>query len=508
MERMSSFTRTGVLICALTILSVASGCGSVFVAPFPSSHGGAGGEGGFSTTASSTSGASSAAGGASPGGTTVWSRRFGGDFEESLEGFAVSPAGNIALVGTYQALVDFGGGPLPKADNAWGNIFIVGLDAAGEHVFSHALDGLSDPGSYKISRRDVAFDSQGNIIVAGALAGDIAFVGCATLGGVSGDVFVAKLGPTGECLWSKRFPGEKFKRSLRVAVAPSGEIVVGGIFFGKIDFGGEVLWAFSKDQMDDGRLFLARFDGEGNPLWSKKFGVSPVLDVHLAVDEAGSVLVGGGFKGTIDFGGGPLSNDAGEDIYLARLDPAGNHLWSKRLGGNGDDVATSVAPGPGGALVVAGRFDKTIDFGGGVISSAGSYTRFLAGFDAEGKHAFSRAFLGGVWGGSPQLATRQTGQIALAGELTGSLGLGGTPLLAQGSSGDVFAARYDAFGHFVWGHGFKCAICQGILTVAPAFDADGNVFLAGAFRSTLDLGQPPLVSASPRSDIFVAKLSP
>ena len=56
----------------------------------------------------------------------------------------------------------------------------------------------------------------------------------------------------------------------------------------------------------------------------------------LAVDSAGNVLVGGGFVGTTDFGGGPLVNNTNQlNVAVAKLDSLGNHVWSKHFGGNG-----------------------------------------------------------------------------------------------------------------------------------------------------------------------------
>jgi hypothetical protein len=52
----------------------------------------------------------------------------------------------------------------------------------------------------------------------------------------------------------------------------------------------------------------------------------------VAVDGAGNVLLTGDFDGTVDFGGGPLTSAGSDDIFVAKLDAQGNHLWSKRFG--------------------------------------------------------------------------------------------------------------------------------------------------------------------------------
>ena len=511
-ERMSSFPRTVVLSCALTSLLVATGCGSVVVAPPPSSHSGAGGEGGASTPASSTStsGAGTSTGGATPGGATVWSRRFGSDSDESFESFAVSPAGNIALVGNYRHPIDFGGGPLPGTLSNARSIFVVGLDSAGEHVFSHFLEGGEDWTGDAEPLREAAFDPQGNIVIAGFHTGEVGF-GCSTLDAKAGDVFLAKLDAKGACLWSKVFPGKLEKRNIHVAVTPSGEIVVAGIFFGNIDFGGDLLDAPGMKNLAKGRMFLARFDAEGKHLWSKRFANASVTGVQIAVDEGGDTFVGGTFYGKVDFGGGPLTSASYGDIYLARLDPAGKQVWSKRLGeaGSNDNVITRVAAVSGGALIVSGAFNGAIDLGTGLIKSSEFNVKFLARFDSDGKHVFSRVFSqSNGFLVVAQVAARSTGEIAFAGDLSDTIGFGGTPLMPQGDWGsDGFVARYDALGHFVWDRGFKCDACAGAVPITPAFDVAGNLFLAGLFSSTFHVAEPPLVSAGER-DLFVARLLP
>src|SRR4051812_23693232 len=77
------------------------------------------------------------------------------------------------------------------------------------------------------------------------------------------------------------------------------------------------------------------------PLWSKQFGASSDdVGFDVAVDTfSGNVVTTGYFKGSVDFGGGALTSTAqSEDIYIAKYDPAGAYLWSKRAGDGADQV--------------------------------------------------------------------------------------------------------------------------------------------------------------------------
>lgn len=73
----------------------------------------------------------------------------------------------------------------------------------------------------------------------------------------------------------------------------------------------------------------------GTHLWSRRYGdPSTQQNAALAVDNAGNILVGGSFYGTVDLGlgGGALVSAGGADVFLAKLDPNGEHVWSKRFG--------------------------------------------------------------------------------------------------------------------------------------------------------------------------------
>ena len=72
--------------------------------------------------------------------------------------------------------------------------------------------------------------------------------------------------------------------------------------------------------------------------WSQSFGDSLVDEgAAVAVDASGNVLVTGFFSGTVDFGGGSLVSAGGREIFLAKYDGNGAHVWSQRFRGNRAD---------------------------------------------------------------------------------------------------------------------------------------------------------------------------
>src|SRR5690606_18993841 len=115
------------------------------------------------------------------------------------------------------------------------------------------------------------------------------------------------------------------QRLYDVAFDANGNVFVSGWFGGSIDFGGGA--HMSAGQAD---AFIAKLDGNGGHVWSKRYGDAASQFIRgLEVDAAGNVVVAGYTDGSIDFGGGALTSSDGYDVFVARLDPAGNHLDSK-----------------------------------------------------------------------------------------------------------------------------------------------------------------------------------
>jgi hypothetical protein len=347
-------------------------------------------------------------------GDHLWSKRFGNALYQYGTTTATDGAGNVLLTGVFQGAVDFGGGPLTSAGDV--DIYLAKLDANGNHLWSKRF---GDP-EYQ-SAITIATDSAGNVFLAGLVVGIVDFGG----GPIeNAENFVAKLDADGNHLWSTSL----------------GAHAMGATKFG-IDDAGNVLFA---GILEGDALAVAKLDADGNHVWYKVFESESQHVIGIAIDSAGDVLITGYFRYTVDFGSGPLMSAGGADIYLAKLDANGNHVWSKRFGDSDDQYPSRIAVDGAGNVLIVGDFLGTVNFGG-ITLTAGSATfpedTFVAKLDASGNHLWSRRFVGEMKG------------------------------------------------------------------IAPALDDSGNALLAGSFLDPVDLGNGPLVSSS-TYDIFLAKFSP
>jgi outer membrane protein assembly factor BamB len=78
-----------------------------------------------------------------PGGEMLWTQRFVTQTGESASGRSVAPdpaSGGVVVAGQFTGTVDFGGGPVTSAGDL--DVFLVGLDARGQHQFSRGYGGM------------------------------------------------------------------------------------------------------------------------------------------------------------------------------------------------------------------------------------------------------------------------------------------------------------------------------------------------------------------------------
>ncbi|WP_441288667.1 nucleotide-binding protein [Sorangium sp. KYC3313] len=439
--------------------------------------------------------------GAAPACEDVWSRGFGDANGQYARSVAFDADGNVFVAGQLEGTVDLGGGPLTATGT---DAFVAKFDRFGAHVWSKLFPG--DGNQFAMA---LAVDAAGSVLVAGRAFGRVDLGGGELASRGSDDVFVVKLGGGGEHIWSRIFGGSGAERCDRIAVDAAGDVLVAGGYHGAVDFGaGELTSAGMRDAFvlrlasDDGRTLLAmRAGGEGDDY------------AHgIAVDADGNLLVAGYFEGSIDLGGAQLESAGLSDIFLAKLRPSGDHVWSARFGGAEADEAHDVAVHQAtGDVALTGTFASTIDLGGGPLVSAGGRDLFVARLSGAGAHLMSRRFGDAEdqlltdfeTGARASVAVDSAGNLLLAGPLFGSADFGGGPLASRGKT-DVYLAKLGASGAHVFSKLFGDVQTQVGLDVAAGSGA--SVLIAGRFYGAINFGQGALSSAG-QGDAFVAKLS-
>lgn len=340
--------------------------------------------------------------------------------------------------------------------------------------------------------RALALDGRGGLLVGGEFEGKLELGAAQIASGAERDVFVARLDGSGAATWVRRLVDEGTGRLTAMSAAPDGSVAVAGELEGlmasaglvsteaqgfvvKLDAVGSVLWGAPLSGSPTGVVMstagevvvasavddatgksdveVAKFGAAGLPLWSKRLGgAGEQAPGGVAMDAVGNVVVVGSFEHAIELGeGGPELRARGKsDVFLVKLDRHGGLLDGLSFGDEDDQRGTGVAVGPSGEIALSGTLRGFLDLNGGVLF-ASEVSAFVAELGPSGEYRFSRTLETHT---PPRVALDAGGGVVIAGDVMGPLNLGGGPLGGAGRGHDVYVARYDPLGRHVWSRRF------------------------------------------------------
>jgi len=366
-------------------------------------------------------------------GHPLWSRSFGGESHDYADDVDVGPDGAIYIAGSFMETIDFGGGPLRC--KGVHDVFLAKLDPDGGHVWSKAYGDAQD----QICLR-VEADAEGGVFLAGYFRG-VVKIGRRPLRSYPDKAaFVGRLDAEGAYAWSEQY-GHIFDYAFPgLALAENGDLIHSGGSDPTKEFTGKKLKRAPR-MMDLG-LVVARYGAGGERLWRHRFGGgSDNMNTYVDLDPHGNIVVAGSYAGTLEFGvDRALEAGSMSDVFLVELDPAGEHVWSRSFGGSRYQYVAGLAVDGGGNAFLTGQFDQgALDLGGGPLETSGWGNFFVARFDDEGRHVWSRRFGGEQIQFPGDLALDSRGNPVIVGSFSGLLELG-DDVHASAGYHDVFVA--------------------------------------------------------------------
>ncbi len=124
-------------------------------------------------------------------------------------------------------------------------------------------------------------------------------------------------------------------------------------------------------------LWLLKLDEAGNVVWQRAYGGSKTDRGHsIETTSDGSYVVAGWSR---SFGAG------GMDAWCLQLDASGRRVWQKTFGGAGDDVAYEVSQTGDGGFVLAGKTES---------SGSGAFDGWLLKLDPDGGEEWQKTYGG------------------------------------------------------------------------------------------------------------------
>ncbi len=341
-------------------------------------------------------------------GNFLWAGRMGGTNGSYGRSIAIDGSGNVYTTGYFSATADFdpGAGVYNLTSTGSYDMFISKLDANGNFIWAAHMVQTSIGGGNEYGR-SIAIDGSGNVYTTGFFQGTVDFdpgagVYNLTSAGIllgSYDIFISKLDANGNFIWANRMGGTSDDYGYSIALDGCGNVYITGFFNGTADFDPDPAVVYnltSPGGIFGGRgIFISKLDVAGNFLWAVSIGGAGDDRAHaIALDDSGNVYTTGTFQGNVDFDPGAgtytLNGSTVGDIFISKLDTAGNFIWAGNMGGGGVvyDLGNSIALDGNGNVYTTGFFTSTADFdpGSGVynLTSAGLYEIFVAKYCGNG----------------------------------------------------------------------------------------------------------------------------
>ena len=294
-----------------------------------------------------------------------------------------------------------------------------------------------------------------------------------------------------------------------------------GEFIGTVDFDLDS-GVFNLTSAGSFDCYISKFDSSCNLIWVKKIGgaIDDCSPSSMTIDSFGNTYITGSFSGTVDFDPDSLTqfnltSNGFNDIFIFKLDAAGNFIWAKTMGGIDSDGANSISLDVFGNVLTIGIFHGQVDFdpdsmGTFNLNSTNYSTIFISKLDNSGNFVWTKA-IGGIGGPSngSSIAVDTMGNIYSTGAFQGLADFdpgGGTYFLNSGVGQSVFISKLDSLGNFVWAKSFGSDSYGNSIAV----DDSENVYTTGNFYGTVDFDPGAGVfnlSHSVNGLIFISKLN-
>ena len=223
----------------------------------------------------------------------------------------------------------------------------------------------------------------------------------------------------------------------------------------------------------------------------------------VTVDSSDNIYITGTSNGTNVFGSSVTSGNT-DNIFVVKLNSSGVVQWVYTAGAQGRDRGRKIALDSSGNVYVVGYYQQTVDFGGGDVTSNQSFDAFLLKLNSSGAFQWVKSY-GGTLGNDlgRDVAIDSSDNIYMLGAFRTTVDFGGGNITSNGNA-DVFLVKLNSSGVFQWVYTAGGTGDDGVR--ALALDSGDNPYITGNFASTVNFGGGNTTAAN-SNDLFILKLN-
>lgn len=192
------------------------------------------------------------------------------------------------------------------------------------------------------------------------------------------------------------------------------------------------------------------------------------------------------------------------DVFLQQYDDDGQLQWQYNIGSTKSDLLHAMTTDALGAIYTTGMFSDTLLLETDTMLYAPVQTVFIVKHNQQGQLEWARMIESQSVVLIEKMITDANGNVYLTGAFQDSLMLDSIALVGQASK-TVFVAKMNAQGHFLWAK--KASYnARDSEGIALAVDHNSQVYLAGNFRDYFTFEQDTFQAHPAFTDIFLVQL--
>ncbi|MCP4633611.1 MAG: T9SS type A sorting domain-containing protein [candidate division Zixibacteria bacterium] len=243
-------------------------------------------------------------------GDIVWTRTFGGIFNDRAYSAITTTDGGYAIIGETRS---FGNGEK--------DVYLIRIDTHGDSLWARTYGGENGDYGYYISSTD-----DDGFIIAGYTT---------SFSDGDKDIYLIRTDFYGDTLWTRSYGGEDDEEAWSVIPIDDGFVLTGNT----TSYG-----AGNRD------VYFIKTDINGDTLWTRIFGgLSSDYGQNIALTSDNGYLIAGY---TASFGAG------NRDVYLIKVDSTGSEQWSRTYGGTESDFGMSIIPSDHNEYIISGTTES------------------------------------------------------------------------------------------------------------------------------------------------------
>lgn len=237
----------------------------------------------------------------------------------------------------------------------------------------------------------------------------------------------------------------------------------------------------------------------------------------LTVDMNGNIIACGTFNGIFDADPGPglfnLTPVGTSDIFIEKLDSAGNLIWAGSIGCTNYNIYVNDVKTDQNAIYITGAYQGSGDFDPGpgvtILPALGGLRAFFMKLDPAGNLIWAKNIGTGFTTRGMGIDVDESGNVYVTGEFSGFLDIDPDTAVTNYYSSlngyDFFLIKLNSNGNFVWGFGIGGN--SDAHTTYLQYQA-GKLYLCGSYSADADFdpwaGSSILTGTSTEDHAFIA----